>query len=99
MQICLCESLAVVLPRPDSDTLKFLHQGGHLCSFCAGQTLYAEEHERILSPSQAKITRRLAQRAARRDRTLAVTYSLSLALAYGILVIDSQGALPRLPFS
>jgi hypothetical protein len=65
----------------------------------AGQTLYLEEQERILSPSQAKITKRLAQRAARRDTTLALTYSLSLTCAYGILVIDSQGALPRLPFS
>jgi len=66
---------------------------------CAGQTLYAEEQERILSPCQAKTTRRLAKRAARRDRTLAVTYSLSLAVAYAILVADSQGAMPRLPFS
>ena len=89
----------MVRPPTELDTLKPLHQGSHLCLFFAGQTLYAEEHERILSPSQAKITRRLAQRAARRDRTLAVTYSLSLAVAYGILVIDSQGALPRLPFS
>ena len=65
----------------------------------AGEPLYLAEQERILSPSQAKVTRRLAQNAARQDRTLALAYSLSLALSYAILVADSQGAIPRLPFS
>lgn len=52
-----------------------------------------------MSPSQAKITRRLTQSAARQDRTLALAYSLSLALSYAIIFADAQGFVPRLPFS
>ena len=52
-----------------------------------------------MSPSQAKITKRLTDRAARRNRELALAYSLSLALSYIILVADSHDTLPALPFS
>ena len=67
------------------------------CPCVAGEQLYLAERERIMNPAMAKVTARLAARAARRDRTLALAYSLSLALSYIILVVDSRGALPQLP--
>ena len=52
-----------------------------------------------MNPSQAKITKRLTQRAGRRNRELAVAYSLSLAMSYIILVADSHKLIPQLPFT
>lgn len=65
----------------------------------AGEALYVGERERILSPSHAKATRRRALNAARRDKQLALAYSLSLAASFAILVAEAQGVNIRLPLS
>lgn len=64
----------------------------------AGEALYLGEKERIFGAAQSKATRRLALKAARQDRSLALAYSLSLAASFALLVADSHG-LTRLPLS
>ena len=54
----------------------------------AGKPVYAPERERILG-QRAKRTERLAKRAARRSRTLALAYSASLAGAYLLMAADT----------
>jgi recombinational DNA repair protein RecT len=58
----------------------------------AGKPLYLPERERILG-ERAKQTERLAARAARRSRTLALAYSMSLAGAYLIMAADALARL------
>jgi hypothetical protein len=57
----------------------------------AGNPLYEKERERIMG-QRAKRTARLALGAARRNRALAVAYSLSIAASYLIIVADSMHA-------
>ena len=54
----------------------------------AGKPVYASERERILG-QRARRTERLAVRAARRSRTLALAYSASIAGAYLLMAADT----------
>ncbi len=58
----------------------------------AGRRLYAPERERMYGAKKRR-TARLAARAARRSRTLALAYSASVAASYLILVVNGAAAL------
>ncbi|KAK9829190.1 hypothetical protein WJX72_004398 [[Myrmecia] bisecta] len=90
----------VVARKQASAYIRFLTLGRALQKFAAaplrtqrffdkeGKAVYLPERERILG-KQVQRTERLAARAARRSRELAMAYSLSLAIAYLIIVVDS----------
>ena len=65
-----------------------------LCACGTGRTLYASERERMYGQKKRR-TERLAARAARRSRTLALAYSASVAASYLILVFNAATALPH----
>lgn len=79
----------------DSPTVLRLCQGtpDRLC-LCTGRRLYASERERMYGQKKRR-TERLAARAARRSRTLALAYSASVAASYLILVFNAAAALPH----
>jgi hypothetical protein len=56
-----------------------------------GERQFLDERERILG-RKAKQTERLAARAARRDRQLALSYSLSIAISYLLIATSSLKA-------
>ena len=70
------------------------HTDAALCACGTGRTLYASERERMYGQKKRR-TERLAARAARRSRTLALAYSASVAASYLILVFNAAAALPH----
>ncbi|CAL5223855.1 g6440 [Coccomyxa viridis] len=82
----------LTLPRA---MLRFLTAPLHSNRFFDGQgePVYPGERERILG-QKARRTRRLAARAARRSKELAMAYALSLAGAYLIMATGKASELP-----
>lgn len=54
----------------------------------AGEAVYLAEKERIFG-QKAKVTARLADKAARRSQALAMSYSVSMVASYLLIWADS----------
>ena len=54
----------------------------------AGNAVYLSEKERIFG-QKAKVTARLAEKAARRSQALAMSYSVSMVASYLLIWADS----------
>lgn len=54
----------------------------------AGEAVYSAEQERIFG-QKAKVTARLADKAARRSQALAMSYSVSMVASYLLIWADS----------
>ena len=83
--------MVILFSRAEDAELGQLLAGSNLIRssiWFAGEAVYARERERIMG-QRAKRTERLAAAAARRSRSLAFAYSVSLATAYAIIAADT----------